>query len=70
MTSDSRPLTPWLLRFSESLEAAPTKCFAYDEVRQVSLVKAQGCWVEATSCASMAPATILTKVQTESTDDD
>lgn len=70
MTTDARALTPWLLRFSESLEAAPTKCLAYDDVRQVSLVMAQGRWVDATSCASMAPATILTKVQTESTDDD
>ncbi|HLO96318.1 MAG TPA: hypothetical protein VK195_18570 [Burkholderiaceae bacterium] len=65
----SKAETPFLLRFSEVMPPQPGVRMRYDPVRQVSDVEVDGQWVEATSQNVLNIGTMVTRVQSETTDD-
>lgn len=62
-------MTPFLLRFSDPLPSEPAIALRYDAVRQVSLIESDGQWVEAVTRPVSMQQTRVTRVQSETTDD-
>ncbi len=72
MTTETQPelsFTPFLLRFSERLPLQELVRMKYDSTRQVSLVEADGRWVDATDSSVVALGTYSTEVRRETTDE-
>lgn len=75
MTTDlqiaSGASTPFLLRFAEPIRHAEPQRLRYDETRQIAQVQINGQWVDTPDALEHTmQSTRITKVQSETTDDE
>lgn len=75
MTTDlqmaSTVLTPFLLQFAEPIKHVEPQRLRYDEMRQIAQVQINGQWVDTPDALEHTmQSTRMTKVQSETTDDE
>lgn len=75
MTTDlqiaSGVLTPFLLQFAEPIKHTEPQRLRYDETRQIAQVQINGQWVDTPDALEHTmQSTRITKVQSETTDDE